>query len=83
KLHETLHGENEEVVKLDTAKIFGLRTDVVEWPRIEATLAALRAAMRDRDKAAALAILAGLYRAEESTGGMPEQAVSEIAGQIG
>ncbi|TJV53848.1 MAG: polysaccharide biosynthesis protein [Mesorhizobium sp.] len=83
KLHETLHGENEEVVKLDTAKIFGLRTDVVEWPRIEAALAALQAAMRDRDKAAALAILAGLYRVEESAGGVPEQAVSETAEQIG
>ncbi|RWB56772.1 MAG: polysaccharide biosynthesis protein [Mesorhizobium sp.] len=83
KLHETLHGENEEVVKLDTAKIFGLRTDVVEWPRIEAALAALQAAMRDRDKAAALAILAGLCRAEESAGGVPEQAVSETAEQIG
>ncbi|WP_292569696.1 nucleoside-diphosphate sugar epimerase/dehydratase [Mesorhizobium sp.] len=83
KLHETLHGENEEVVKLDTAKIFGLRTDVVEWPRIEAALAALQAAMRDRDKAAALAILAGLYRAEGSAGGVPEQAVSETAEQIG
>ncbi|AZO26004.1 polysaccharide biosynthesis protein [Mesorhizobium sp. M1E.F.Ca.ET.045.02.1.1] len=83
KLHETLHGENEEVVKLETAKIFGLRTDVVEWPRIEAALAALQAAMRDRDKAAALAILAGLCRAEESAGGVPEQAVSETAEQIG
>ncbi|RRH95479.1 polysaccharide biosynthesis protein [Mesorhizobium tamadayense] len=81
KLHEALHGDNEEVVKLDTAKIFGLRTDVVEWPRIEAALTALQAALRDRDKAAALAILAGLYRAEQS--GAPEQAVPKTAGQVG
>jgi O-antigen biosynthesis protein WbqV len=83
KLHETLHGENEEVVKLDTAKIFGLRSDVVEWPRIEAALPALAAAMHDRDKAAALGILAGLYRAQESVGGATEHAVPKTAGQIG
>ncbi|RUT97442.1 polysaccharide biosynthesis protein [Mesorhizobium sp. USDA-HM6] len=83
KLHETLHGENEEVVKLDTAKIFGLRSDVVEWGRIEAALPALVAAMNDRDKAAALAILAALYRAEESTGGAPEQTAPKTVGQIG
>ncbi|RWA72713.1 MAG: polysaccharide biosynthesis protein [Mesorhizobium sp.] len=83
KLHETLHGENEEVVKLDTAKIFGLRTDVVEWPRIEAALPALVAEMNDRDKAAALAILAGLYRAEQSAVGAPEQTAPKTVGQIG
>ncbi|MGT2468008.1 polysaccharide biosynthesis protein [Mesorhizobium atlanticum] len=54
KLHETLHGENEEVVKLDIAKIFGLRSDVVQWRRIEAALPALLAATHDHDKAAAL-----------------------------
>ncbi|TPJ77888.1 polysaccharide biosynthesis protein [Mesorhizobium sp. B2-6-2] len=83
KLHETLHAENEEVVKLDTAKIFGLRTGVVEWPRIEAALPALAAAMHDRDKAAALAILAGLYRAEEDMGGVREEAEPKTAGQVG
>ncbi|TGQ51330.1 polysaccharide biosynthesis protein [Mesorhizobium sp. M1C.F.Ca.ET.193.01.1.1] len=83
KLHETLHGENEEVVKLDTAKIFGLRSDVVEWPRIEATLPALVSAMHDRDKATALAILAGLYRTQEGAGGAAEPAVPKTAGQIG
>ncbi|TPI44930.1 polysaccharide biosynthesis protein [Mesorhizobium sp. B2-9-1] len=83
KLHETLHAENEEVVKLDTAKIFGLRTGVVEWPRIEAALPALAAAMHDRDKAAALAILAGLYRAEEDIGGVREEAEPKTAGQVG
>ncbi|CDX11123.1 Lipopolysaccharide biosynthesis protein [Mesorhizobium sp. ORS 3324] len=83
KLHEALHGENEEVVKLDTAKIFGLRTDVVDWGRIEAALPALQAAMRDQDKAAALAILAGLYRAEREVAGAREQAVPKTAGQIG
>ncbi|TGP22886.1 polysaccharide biosynthesis protein [Mesorhizobium sp. M1D.F.Ca.ET.184.01.1.1] len=83
KLHETLHGEGEEVVKLDIAKIFGLRTDVAQWPRIEAALPALVAAMHDQDKAAALAILAGLYRAEDDIGGASERAVPKTAGQVG
>ncbi|MDX8531118.1 nucleoside-diphosphate sugar epimerase/dehydratase [Mesorhizobium sp. VK25A] len=83
KLHETLRAENEEVVKLDIAKIFGLRTGVVEWPKIETTLPALVAAMHDRDKASALAILAGLYRAEEDIGGPREEAAPKAAGQIG
>ncbi|WP_292377961.1 SDR family NAD(P)-dependent oxidoreductase, partial [Mesorhizobium sp.] len=83
KLHEALHGEGEEVVKLDIAKIFGLRTDVVEWPTIEAALPALVAAIREQDKAAALAILAGLYRAGQGIGGAPERAVPKAAGQIG
>ncbi|TIR84132.1 MAG: polysaccharide biosynthesis protein, partial [Mesorhizobium sp.] len=82
KLHEALHGEGEEVVKLDIAKIFGLRTDVVEWRRIEAALPALVAAIRDQDKAAALAILAGLNRAGQGIGGAPQRAVPKAAGQI-
>ncbi|TIR25790.1 MAG: polysaccharide biosynthesis protein [Mesorhizobium sp.] len=82
KLHETLHGENEEVVKLDIAKIFGLRSDVVQWSRIEAALPALVAAMHDRDKAAALAVLAGLYQAEADLGAHG-QAVPNTAAQIG
>jgi O-antigen biosynthesis protein WbqV len=83
KLHETLHAENEEVVKLDIAKIFGLRTGVIEWPKIEAALPALVAAMHDRDKAAALAILAGLYGAEEDIGGTHEEVAPKTAGQVG
>jgi O-antigen biosynthesis protein WbqV len=82
KLHETLHGENEEVVKLDTAKIFGLRSDVVQWQRIEAALPALVAAMHDRDKAAALAVLAGFNQVEEDIGARG-QAVPKTAVQIG
>ncbi|WP_181177413.1 nucleoside-diphosphate sugar epimerase/dehydratase [Mesorhizobium sp. B4-1-1] len=83
KLHETLHAENEEVVKLDTAKIFGLRTGVIEWPKIEAALPALVAAMHDRDKGAALAILAGLYGVEEAVSGAREEASPKTAGQAG
>ncbi|RWC14056.1 MAG: polysaccharide biosynthesis protein [Mesorhizobium sp.] len=82
KLHETLHGENEEVVKLDIAKIFGLRSDVLQWSRIEAALPALVAAMHDRDKAAALAVLGGLYQAEADLGAHG-QAVPKTAAQIG
>lgn len=82
KLHEMLHGENEEVVKLDIAKIFGLRGDVVKWPGIEAGLTALVAAMHRRDKAAALAILAGFHQAEDDIAAR-EQAVPKTAAQIG
>ncbi|MGX5804475.1 UDP-N-acetylglucosamine 4,6-dehydratase [Bradyrhizobium sp. Arg314] len=77
KLHETLHGENEEVVKLDIAKIFGLRSDVVGWPKIQAWLTALEAAIRDQDKAAALAVLAGLYQDQN----IPERDMPKAAGQ--
>ncbi|MER8853816.1 polysaccharide biosynthesis protein [Mesorhizobium australicum] len=62
KLHETLQGANEEIITLDIAKIFGLRTDVVAWPAVQAALAALQAAMKDQDKASALAVLAELHR---------------------
>ncbi len=72
KLHETLHGENEEVVALDIAKIFGLRTDGVEWPRVQTALTALQAAVRDQDKAEAVAVLAGLHQAEKSPDAHPE-----------
>lgn len=77
KLHETLHGENEAVVRLDIAKVFGLRTDVVAWPKIQAALSTLQAAVRDRDKAAALAVLAGLNQADRA----PEQALPIAVGQ--
>lgn len=66
KLHETLQGANEEIVTLDIAKIFGLRTDVVAWPAVQAALAALQAAMKNQDKASALAVLAELHRPETS-----------------
>jgi len=78
KLHETLHGENEEVVKLDIAKIFGLRSEVVGWSKIQAGLTALQAAMRDQDKATALAVLAELHDAL----GAPEREVPRAANQI-
>jgi FlaA1/EpsC-like NDP-sugar epimerase len=82
KLHEALQGENEEVVALDIAKIFGLRTEVVEWPRIQVALTPLQAAMRDRDKAAALAVLAGLHEVEKPP--VEEQEVSpKTVGQAG
>ncbi|WP_027053495.1 nucleoside-diphosphate sugar epimerase/dehydratase [Mesorhizobium erdmanii] len=62
KLHETLQGANEEIITLDIAKIFGLRTDVVAWPAVQSALAALQAAMKNQDKASALAVLAELHR---------------------
>jgi|GEM_PF-571894 len=77
KLHETLHGENEEVVKLDIAKVFGLRTEVVGWPKIQAGLTALQAAIRDQDKAGALAVLAGLHQAAN----IAERDMPKTAGQ--
>lgn len=68
KLHETLHGEDEEVVELSTSKVFGLRTDVVDWPRVETALTALQTAMKNQDKGSALAVLEGLHQAERSPG---------------
>jgi len=78
KLHETLHGENEEVVKLDTAKIFGLRTEVVRWAKIQAGLTALQAAIRDQDKAVALAVLTELHQDQN----IPERDMPKAAGQM-
>ncbi|WP_292169783.1 nucleoside-diphosphate sugar epimerase/dehydratase [Mesorhizobium sp.] len=83
KLHEVLQGENEEVVALDTAKIFGLRAEVVEWPRIQAALTALQAAIRDQDKAAALAVLAGLHEAERIPAGAQQETSPKSVGQAG
>ncbi|RAZ92896.1 polysaccharide biosynthesis protein [Mesorhizobium hawassense] len=77
KLHETLHGDNEEVVKLDTAKIFGLRTEVLSWPKIQAGLTALQAALRDQDKATALAVLTGVHEALNT----PDRIVPKAASQ--
>ncbi|WP_292349288.1 nucleoside-diphosphate sugar epimerase/dehydratase [Mesorhizobium sp.] len=83
KLHEVLQGENEEVVALDTAKIFGLRAEVVEWPRIQAALTALQAAIRDQDKAAALAVLAGLHEAERLPAAAQQETSPKSVGQAG
>ncbi|TKB05491.1 MAG: polysaccharide biosynthesis protein, partial [Mesorhizobium sp.] len=84
KLHEALYGGNEEVVKLDTAKIFGLRTDVVDWRMIEAALPALVAAVRDCDKAAALAVLAGLqHQTDDDSAGKYEETLPKRALQAG
>ncbi|WP_164780221.1 nucleoside-diphosphate sugar epimerase/dehydratase, partial [Mesorhizobium sp. M7A.F.Ca.CA.002.10.1.1] len=60
KLHETLHGEDEELVELGISKIFGLSTDVVEWSDVQVALTALQQSAKNQDKAAALAALAGL-----------------------
>ncbi|MER9327586.1 nucleoside-diphosphate sugar epimerase/dehydratase [Mesorhizobium sp. M0488] len=62
KLHETLHGEDEELVELSTSKIFGLSTDVAQWPDVQAALAALQQSMKGQDKASSLAVLADLDR---------------------
>jgi O-antigen biosynthesis protein WbqV len=79
KLHETLHGENEEVVKLDIAKIFGLRSEVVGWSKIQTGLTALQAAMRDQDKATALAVLAELHDALNTPDRILPKAASQTA----
>jgi len=83
KLHETLQGANEEIVTLDIAKIFGLRTDVVAWPAIQAALAALQAAMKNQDKASALAVLAELHRPETSAPDTRQETGSRTVGQAG
>ncbi|MER9409830.1 SDR family NAD(P)-dependent oxidoreductase [Mesorhizobium sp. RSR565B] len=83
KLHEVLHGGNEEIVALDIPKIFGLRTDVVGWPKVQAALTLLQAAMRDQDKASALAVMAGLYQAEEPPSEARRETVAKTVGQAG
>jgi len=83
KLHEVLHGGNEEIVALDIPKIFGLRTDVVGWPRVQAALTSLQAAMRDQDKAAALAVMAGLHQAEEPQADAHREIIAKTVGQAG
>ena len=83
KLHEVLHGGNEEIVALDIPKIFGLRTDVVGWPRVQAALTSLQAAMRDQDKAVALAVMAGLHQAEEPQADARRETVAKTVGQAG
>ena len=83
KLHETLQGANEEIVTLDIAKIFGLRTDVVAWPTVQAALAALQVAMKNQDKASALAVLAELHRPETSASDTRQETGSRTVGQAG
>lgn len=81
KLHEVLHGENEEVVALDISKIFGLSTDVVDWSRVQAALTALQAAMCDQDKASALAVLAGLHQVEAPASDADRETRAKTVGQ--
>lgn len=83
KLHEALHTDNEEVVKLDIAKVFGLRTDVVDWPRIQVALTALQTAIRDQDKATALAVLADLQRSRSMLDAGRELPLPKAVGQAG
>ncbi|KQV01146.1 lipopolysaccharide biosynthesis protein [Mesorhizobium sp. Root102] len=81
KLHETLHGEDEELVELGISKIFGLSTDVVEWSDVQLALTVLRQSVRNQDKAAALAVLAGLDRAKKARAGIHQGAIPKTAGQ--
>ncbi|WP_214473497.1 nucleoside-diphosphate sugar epimerase/dehydratase [Mesorhizobium sp. dw_380] len=83
KLHETLQGANEEIITLDIAKIFGLRTDIVAWPTVQAALAALQVAMKNQDKASALAVLAELHRPETPAPDTLREIGSRIVGQAG
>jgi O-antigen biosynthesis protein WbqV len=83
KLHETLQGANEEIITLDIAKIFGLRTDVVAWPRVQASLAALQAAMKSQDKASALAVLAQLHLPETPAPDTRQETGPRTVGQAG
>ncbi|AMX92030.1 MULTISPECIES: nucleoside-diphosphate sugar epimerase/dehydratase [Mesorhizobium] len=81
KLHETLHGEDEELVELGISKIFGLSTDVVEWSDVQVALTALQQSAKNQDKAAALAALAGLDRAKKARASARQDAIPKTAGQ--
>ena len=81
KLHETLHGEDEELVELGISKIFGLSTDVVEWSDVQVALTALQQSAKNQDKAAALAALAGLDRAKKARANARQDAIPKTAGQ--
>jgi FlaA1/EpsC-like NDP-sugar epimerase len=83
KLHETLYGEHEEIVVLDISKIFGLKTDVVDWPRIQIALTALQLAMKNEDKASSLAVLAALHQADVSADDTHRKTSPKMAGQAG
>ncbi|WP_164892847.1 nucleoside-diphosphate sugar epimerase/dehydratase [Mesorhizobium sp. M7A.F.Ca.US.010.02.1.1] len=81
KLHETLHGEDEELVELGISKVFGLSTDVVEWSDVQVALSALQQSAKNQDKAAALAALAGLDRAKKARESARQDAIPKTAGQ--
>ncbi|MCA0001996.1 MULTISPECIES: nucleoside-diphosphate sugar epimerase/dehydratase [unclassified Mesorhizobium] len=81
KLHETLHGEDEELVELGISKIFGLSTDVAEWSDVQAALAALQQSVKSQDKASSLAVLAGLDHTKKVRGDVPEAVIPKAAGQ--
>ncbi|MER9586941.1 nucleoside-diphosphate sugar epimerase/dehydratase [Mesorhizobium sp. M0276] len=83
KLHETLHGEDEELVELGISKIFGLSTDVVEWSDVQVALADLQQATENQDKAAAIAVLAGLDRAKKARERLDQEAIPKTVGQAG
>ncbi|RUU74122.1 polysaccharide biosynthesis protein, partial [Mesorhizobium sp. M7A.T.Ca.TU.009.01.3.1] len=81
KLHETLHGEDEELVELGISKVFGLSTDVVEWSDVQVALTALQQSAKNQDKAAALAALASLDRAKKARESPHQGAIPKTAGQ--
>lgn len=81
KLHETLHGEDEELVELGISKVFGLSTDVVEWSDVQVALSALQQSAKNQDKAAALAALASLDRAKKARASARQDAIPKTAGQ--
>jgi O-antigen biosynthesis protein WbqV len=81
KLHETLHGEDEELVELGISKIFGLSTDVVEWSDVQIALTELQQSAKNQDKAAALAVLASLDRAKKTRASARQDAIPKTAGQ--
>ncbi|WP_164894130.1 nucleoside-diphosphate sugar epimerase/dehydratase [Mesorhizobium sp. M7A.F.Ca.US.006.04.2.1] len=81
ELHETLHGEDEELVELGISKIFGLSTDVVEWSDVQVALTALQQSAKNQDKAAALAALAGLDRAKKARASARQDPIPKTAGQ--
>ncbi|WP_245458506.1 MULTISPECIES: UDP-N-acetylglucosamine 4,6-dehydratase [unclassified Mesorhizobium] len=81
KLHETLHGEDEELVELSIAKIFGLSTEVAQWSDVQAALAALQQSIKSQDKAASLTILADLDRTTKTRANAQHDAVPKTAGQ--
>lgn len=81
KLHETLHGEDEELVELSTSKIFGLSTDVAQWPDVQAALAALQQSMKGQDKATSLAVLADLDRTTKTRAHARLDVIPKAAGQ--
>jgi FlaA1/EpsC-like NDP-sugar epimerase len=79
KLHETLHGEDEELVELGISKIFGLRTDVVVWEDVQIALTALQRSVKNHDRAAAIAVLAGLDRAKKAKGSTYQDMIPKTA----